>query len=409
MFKDYDKYLSASLKVYLFVLVCVLILKLVGLDYFGLDLSNPTMLKISYFIDKYKLADLYYMVTLYFYSYMITSIICKDNSKSMKLYILIMLPIIFIIKYFDGLINNGWLMAIVDISFLFLLSFLYNLKDRKISMKTLIKDSLITIVMNTVFQLISASLRVNSFNGLQFGLIVNMILDLDYIMLLLIYQNIRLRKGGILCYQTEVGLFSQMKANLKNLPKRLQTNLHNFKKKSKQERLAISIYIFFSLLWNTFSLVVILLVANLNHTFVECIFILTSFWLSKRIFGKAFHLSSMAQCFVVSNLTYYFLNRITTPLGISILVPILLGVGLSYVTSKLVKKLYKPLYRGMPKDVFEETILQVVDKDSDKYKICYEYFVDKKSAIYLSMKYVYSEAGIRKIKDRVNKQIEKLN
>ena len=53
MFKDYDKYLSASLKVYLFVLVCVLILKLVGLDYFGIEVNNPTMLKISYFIDKY--------------------------------------------------------------------------------------------------------------------------------------------------------------------------------------------------------------------------------------------------------------------------------------------------------------------------------------------------------------------
>jgi hypothetical protein len=86
----------------------------------------------------------------------------------------------------------------------------------------------------------------------------------------------------------------------------------------------------------------------------------------------------------------------------------MLGVGLSYFTSKLVKKTYKPLYKGMPKEVFEETILKVVDKDSDKYKICYDYFINKQSALYLSGKYNYTEAGIRKIKDRVNNKIKEL-
>ena len=44
MFKDYDKYLKTSLKVYLFVLVIIFIMKLVGLDYFGLDVNNSTNL-----------------------------------------------------------------------------------------------------------------------------------------------------------------------------------------------------------------------------------------------------------------------------------------------------------------------------------------------------------------------------
>ena len=146
----------------------------------------------------------------------------------------------------------------------------------------------------------------------------------------------------------------------------------------------------------------------LNDTFIECIFIITSFWLSKRAFGKAFHLKSMIQCFIVSNITYYILNRITTPLGISILIPIMLGVGLSYVTSKLVKKTYKPLYRGMTKEMFEETILQIVDKDSLKYKICYDFYINKKSDLSLSMKYNYSVVGIRKIKSRINDKIKEL-
>ena len=86
----------------------------------------------------------------------------------------------------------------------------------------------------------------------------------------------------------------------------------------------------------------------------------------------------------------------------------MLGVGLSYVTSKFVKKTYKPLYRGMPKDLFEETILQVTEKDSDKYKICYEFYIDKKSDLSLSYKYNYSVSGIRKIKDRINEKIKRL-
>ena len=123
------------------------------------------------------------------------------------------------------------------------------------------------------------------------------------------------------------------------------------------------------------------------------------------MFGKAFHLKSMLGCFILSNSTYYVLNRITTPIEISIIVPIMLGVGLSYITSKFVRKL-KPLYKGMPEELFDESILNVVDKHSMKYKVCYDYFVKKENAVFLGRKYNYSEAGIRKIADRVNKSIK---
>lgn len=400
MFKDYDKYLSASLKVYLFVLVCVLIMKLVGLDYFGLDLANPIVVKVDIFLHHTKIIYALDFLTLYLMFYFYISMVC--DRKDMKIVSLISSAINIVIQLILLKIDLYNYYSIISISYMIILPSI-------ISRKNLLVKSVKYAILITVYQLLSLFIRSATATELYNLKTIDMILNIDQLLLLLITYKVHFENKEVEKCLLEVGLFSQMKANLKNLPKKLQTNLHNFKKKSKQERLAISIYIFFSLLWNTFSLVVILLVANLNHTFVECIFILTSFWLSKRIFGKAFHLSSMAQCFVVSNLTYYGLNRITTPLGISIIIPIMLGVGLSYVTSKLVKKLYKPLYRGMPKELFDETILQVVDKDSDKYIICYNYFVEKKSAIYLSMKYNYSEAGIRKIKDRVNKQIEKLN
>ena len=63
----------------------------------------------------------------------------------------------------------------------------------------------------------------------------------------------------------------------------------------------------------------------------------------------------------------------------------------------------------MPLEIFDKTILKVTDQNSLIYNICNEYYIGKKKAINLSMKYNYSEAGIRKILDNVNKKIKELN
>jgi len=86
----------------------------------------------------------------------------------------------------------------------------------------------------------------------------------------------------------------------------------------------------------------------------------------------------------------------------------MLGVGLSYVTSKFVKDI-KPLFKGMSEEDFNNTILRVVEKDSDKYKICYDFFINKENAVSLGYKYHYTEHGIRKIIYRINEKIKALN
>jgi len=407
MFKDYDKYLSTSLKVYIFVLVFIFILKLVGMDYFGLDLNNPIILKIDNFCSIYKIYYIYVVAVCYFTSYFLLALALNDNSKKLKLYMLITLPISILVKY-SGFYIQQPMYNIVQGLYLYLLVAIY---DKKISKKNIfnyLKYSLLLIII----QAISLVFRNQSFNHQTYTAIVEMLLNVDYLIMLYIYYKVKFKKGECFkCHyqEAEVGSSLLKKINLKKLLKKLQVNLHKFKGLPKQEKLSISIYVVLSLLWNTLTIVIVLLVAKLNHTFIECLFILTSFWLSKHAFGKPFHLPSMIRCFIVSNLTYYILNKITTPLGISIFIPILLGVGLSYITSKLVKKTYKPLYRGMPKDLFNETILKIVDKDSVKYKICYDFYINKKSDLSLSFEYNYSIAGIRKIKDRINDKIKELN
>ena len=392
MFKDYDKYLSTSLKVYIFVLMVIFIMKIVGLDYFGIDYQNKLIIFIDNKLNIPLVNNFIQYIVLAFQLYLYTYIVSKKKPK--LLLILITTGINFIISYF--------LFKYKLESFYYIITFLILIIHFKINGVKL-KESIKFLIINTILQAISLITRNNTITEYSFTL--SLILNIDYMLMLLIWCEL-IRKGGIICLHH--GFYSLKKLNLSTLLKELQRKLHNFKQLDKEEKLTHIIYFILSFIWNVGTIIIVLLVARLNDTFIECLFILTSFWLSKSVFGKPFHLPSMKQCFIVSNLTYYLLNRLTTPLGISIFVPILLGVGLSYFTSKLVKKTYKPLYKGMPKELFEETILKVTDKESTKYKICYDFFINNKNALYLTGKYNYSEAGIRQIISRINKQIKDL-
>lgn len=400
MFKDYNKYLSTSLKVYIFVLVIVFIMKIVGLDYFGLDVNNSVIIQLNNFCLKWKIDNIWYFLSLFIQLYLFFKIVCKN--KKIFVYSLIStmfltnIQIIFSLSKYSG-----------EIYFIFSLLVLIIIPivvDKEVKIKEQIKY----IILISIYQFISAKTRNITVIYDEWNFIIDTILNIDQLLLLLITYIIKSKGGNLLC-GLEVFYSSLKKIHLKKSLAKLPKSLRKFKKLSKEEKMSISIYIFLSLIWNIFTIIFVLIIAKLNNTFIECLFIITSFWLSKHSFGKPFHLSSMIQCFVVSNVSYYILNRITTPLGISILVPIMLGVGLSYITSKFVKKTYKPLYKGMPKELFEETILKVTDKDTQKYKICYNFYIKGKSDLSLSFEYNYSVAGIRKIKNRINDKIKELN
>lgn len=400
MFKDYHKYLSTSLKVYTFLLVIIFIMKIVGLDYFGLDVNNPVMIKLSNCLSNNHFGDVYYFTTLYLQLYFYLCMVCKK--RKLYLYALMGTSINFAFQIITPILKPvSWIYFIICFSITILLPMIIN---KKIQIK---RQIAFTLLMN-LYQIICLTIRNIGVAKNYNNFIIDSLLNIDQILLLAITYNLVFMEGGTrLCGEIqEVGSSLLKKINLPTLLKRLQRNLHNFKALDKETKLTYIIYFILSLIWNTLTIIIILLVARLNDTFIECLFILTSFWLSKRTFGKPFHLPSMKQCFIVSNLTYYILNRITTPLGISILIPIMLGVGLSYITSKLVKKTYKPLYKGMPKEKFEESILKVAEKDSIRYKVCYDFFINKENAIYLASKYNYTEAGIRQIIYMVKKEIK---
>ena len=395
--KDIEKLMSRTLITYFIVLIGIFILKICGLDYFGLDDGNKILLAIDSFVNKYHLEFLWYTITLTLYTYIVLSISCVDNSKKMKIYTLIVMPLNMISQILKYYFNFKLLFIFTDLLWLFMLEIIYIkfIKKEHIKKHNIINYGLYCIV-NIIFQGMSVTIRSIGCSIDYTNFISQVIYNFDYIILSIIAYKLFFLKGGTCLW--EVGSFLHLHALLKSLPTKLQNIYANNKKKSKVEKVSDFIYFPLFLLWNVFTVIVILFVAKLNDTFIECLIILSSFWINKTIFGKPFHMKSALSCFIVSNVSYYCLNRITFPCGLSILISIILGLLLAYITSLFVKKKEKQLYRGMTKELYDEYVLEFIDKNSDEYLIGKYYYVDKESEQWIANKLNYSVPSIQKKK-----------
>ena len=404
MKKDLDKLLSSTLKTYFIILIGIFIIKLFGIDYFGLDTRNEIIVLIDDFINRFHLEMVWYGITLYIYTYIILSISCVDNSKCMKIYTLCILPPCLVIQQLKTMFNIPMLFVFTDLLWLFMLSLLYIkiVKRNKVE-KYNVSNYWIYCVINIIYQFISVFVR-NLTVSNNYGVVISILLNFDYILLSLITYTLYFSIGGTSLWDWVVGLFSHLLTLLKSFPTKLQNFYLNNKAKSRFEKISDSIYIPLFILWNIFTLMVVLFIATLNHTFAECIIILCSFWINKRTFGKAFHMPTAFSCFIVSNLTYYALNRITIPAGISLIISVILGIALCYITSKFVKT--KKLYRGMSLNEYNSNVLDLYDEESVYYQIGKLFYVDRYSEQWIATKLAYSVPSIQKKKYELKKQIQ---
>lgn len=406
MKKDLDKILSSTLKTYSIILIGIFILKLCGLDYFGLDTENYIIKGIDSFITKFHLETVWYGITLYIYQYIIFSISCLDKTSRMKKYTLCTLPIAIIIQITKSFINNTFLFTIIDLLWLFMACLVYIIviKKEKIE-KNNVSNYWIYCFMSILFQIISVVVRnVVITNANSF--VIYFILNIDYILLNIITYLWFYNKGGVSLWVEVVSLFLHLLDLLKTLPTKLQRFYLNNKSKSKFDKISDMIYIPLFMLWNIFTVLVVLFIATLNHTFVECVIILCSFWINKKTFGKPFHMKTAISCFIVSNLTYYSLNRITIPNGISLIVSVSLGIALCYITSKLVKP--KKLYRGMSIQEYDNCVSMFYSKDSIYYEIGKLFYVDRRSEQWIANKLCYSVPSIQKKKYELKDKLKEL-
>ena len=404
MKKDLDKILSSTLKTYFIILIGIFVVKLFGLDYFGLDTRNEIIAWIDNFINRFHLEMVWYGITLYIYTYIILSISCVDNSKRMKIFTLCILPLCLVIQQLKTIINCTPLFTITDLLWLFMSALIYIkvIKRDKIE-KHNISNYFIYCIINIVFQLVSVSIRNIEITN-ENSFVNYFLLNIDYIILSIIAYKWFFSKGGQKLWVEVAGLFSHLLTLLKSFPTKLQNFYLNNKDKSRFEKISDSIYIPLFILWNIFTLMVVLFIATLNHTFAECIIILCSFWINKRTFGKAFHMPTAFSCFIVSNFTYYTLNRITIPASISLIISVILGIALCYITSKFVKT--KKLYRGMSLNEYNSNVLDLYDEESVYYQIGKLFYVDRYSEQWIATKLAYSVPSIQKKKYELKRKVK---
>lgn len=408
MKKDIDKVLSRTLFTYFTILFVIFILKVFGLNYFELDTNNKIINSINNFITHWKLENLWYAITLYINGFVIMSITCNDNSNKMKRFVLYCIPLFVFFQFLKTHYNNVGLFIIIDLLYLFILSLCYiKLVKREKVHRYNVSNYWLFMFINFIYQFISLITRnINITNENNF--IIYCILDIDYFVLLLMSYKLYFIKGGKDLWVEVHSYFSDLLISLKMLPRKLQQSYQESKPKKTEDELAYKIYLVLFWLYNFFTVVVVLFIATLNDTFIECIFILSSFWINKGVFGKPFHLRKASTCFIVSSLSYYVLNRLTWRIGISFLIPTILGIALSYITSKFMARqenLY--LYKGMPEDKFYELIRKVTSNE-EHIEICKRYYVDKHSNLKIAIHFNYSEINIKKIKEKINKKIKEL-
>lgn len=403
MKKDIPLIMERTIYTYVFLLVVCFILKLVGLDYVGIDMSSPFIVSLDKVMNNFIVFNIASFVFIMFYQYIMTSLIL--NHKTVKLTLYTLIPT-FIFQFFiKNILMTYNLNVIGETLYLFILCLVYNKINK--TTDSLCKRFIIVILLNILLQFISCTTRYSYSTTCINSPTIDFILNIDYMIMMIMSYKIYFMKGDVtLCtvFQVAVGSFSQ---KLTSSISSLRKYLTKFSKKDKKVKFEITLFTVLSLIWNIFTVAIVLLVGFLNDTFVECIFILSSFWLNKTIFGKAFHLKNAAQCFIVSNITYYCLDRITTKLDVSMLVPIILGILLSYFTSKLVKKNQKKLYRGMSEDELKYWLDKVTNNKLD-YKICKLYYVDRYSETKVAAITCYSVENIKKRKRAINDLLKEL-
>lgn len=412
MKRDMDKILSRTLFTYFTILFVVFILKIFGLQYFDLDMNNKIIVGINNFINNWHLENVWYAITLYINGLVIMSITCNDNSKSMKKFVLCCMPLFIAFQFLKTHYNNVSLFIVADLLYLFILSLCYiKIVKREKVHRYNVSNYWLFMFINFIYQFISLITRnitiVNQTN-LDHYFIISMLLDIDYFVLLLMTYKLYFIKGGKSLWVWVHSCSLDLLISLKKLPRKFQLSYQESKPKKTEDLLAYKIYLVLFWLYNIFTVLVVLFIATLNDTFIECIFILSSFWINKGVFGKPFHLKKASTCFIVSSLSYYVLNRLTWKIGISFLIPVILGIALSYITSKFMARqenLY--LYKGMPEDKFYELIRKVTSNE-EHIEICKRYYVDKHSNLKIAIHFNYSEINIKKIKEKINKKIKEL-
>ena len=181
--------------------ICI-ILKLFGVQWFDLNTDIPILQEIDNVVMNSEiLSFIYSFVFTFISSYMIILIVLKRNSKINILLTSLMVVVSLITKRYY---NFYYFPIFIEILFLFII-ILFN--D-----KTKLKEILLCILLNLIYQIISLSLRGLNIGVSNYSLLVNVLMNVDYYLLLFL-TYLYLKKGDFTLCGIVVVSFSSL-ANL---------------------------------------------------------------------------------------------------------------------------------------------------------------------------------------------------
>lgn len=405
--KDKELILKSILKVTLIMIIISTILKLFGLNIFNFDLENKIINKVCDILIKFQPISFLFFGAFLYLDYFFILKLSDNNKDKWLLYFIGALDLLFL-----NLAGQYFLFTRIGYDFyplytLIIVIFISSVINKKLN----VIRPFIVILIIFLYQSISLFLRNITFND-QYELMYDFLLNFDYMILMIITYYLYLMKGSDFKWMFSTNYLGQnsdgvrSSLDLKTTLSKWQKKYQLFLNSKREEKAFIIVYLLLSIIYELLNISVIIFVAFLNHTIIECLFILTSFLITKRIFGKPFHFNSATKCFIISNLTYYILNRITFSIGTSFVVPIILGVLLSYITSLFVKsKEEVKLFRGMEENKLKE-ICKEYNLNSLETNILVDFYSNRLSLVKLSLKYNYSKDAIWKKKKVALKKIK---
>ena len=388
----HEKLLTEIIKVSIITIMLLFVITLFGVNLVQITIDS----ELTSFMMKYNLQNIYYLITLILFGYIFIDV-TSDNLDRKKLVIgVIILSILaaivqVLLSSFNIIEYYPW----ANILILFVGICILN-------QKIIIKRFLVVSTITLLYQVIALAIKNITFVDTYNELMYDMIMNFDYMLLCIMTYIIYLRNG-----RTFNWLYSRQRFSFLEKPSEKKKSLKEIRKQfsnqDKVDKFTTIMFSLFNFVWNILTLALVLFMARLNHTLIECMIILLAFTATKKSFGTPFHMKSIIACFIVSNITFYCLNQITLPLGISIVIQIILGVALAYFTSKLVKQQDKSLYRGMSKEELFEMCENLNDRE---FEIMKDFYVKKMSVVSMGKKYNYSERHLYKIRQEILNKIK---
>lgn len=433
--KQNDKEILAKMLLKVtFIMLCISVfLKLLGMDLLVIDPNDTLLSKICDITFDYHINKVLCVIFVFLQTYIFLKISCV-NEKNF-IYFFISLFFTFLLISIQFILYNVNLNQFSEnlISFLyFTCSFLFlilapifidlkhyikfkkkkNLNIFKIILKK-IKIPMKLILLMIFYQILVLFLRDITYINAHYDF-YNLLLNFDYIILLIATYYIYLvRKENLNFLNHNAFILPKFlnsipsKEDIKLFIDKISDNINKFKNCSKTDKVVFVVYIFLFACSELFNLSLIIFIAYLNDAIVECFFIITSFMISRQVFG-ALHLDSAIKCWFVSNISFFILNKLTVSVGVSLVIPIFFGLLLSYITSRFIKETNIELYRGME----EEDLLKICkNKKLTKLEmnILIDFYCNRESIVKLTRKYHYSKTMIHEYKSKALKKIENNN